>query len=319
MPSGETRAPLVDLLCWLAVASVGAVTLTQAFGWSGIRLVAVVQTLTPYLAVVVAAAVLVALWRGRLVLVTVGAAVIFGIAVLGTPLAFADRPPPPAPNSTGLDVASVNLWYQNQRIGEVDDALAELDADVLVFTEYTPEHESSLLASPLADRYPHRTERNESPPTGTAIWSRWPMQDGGILATFHESLDVTISGPDGELRLVAMHLATPIDSLEGWRTDLAIAREVAETTDGPTLLVGDLNSTYWHPDFRSLLDAGFVDANAAAGSGFSTSWPTNWIVPPFAQLDHALTTGGLVSTGVAAVDVPGSDHRGIVVSVAPAR
>jgi endonuclease/exonuclease/phosphatase (EEP) superfamily protein YafD len=114
-------------------------------------------------------------------------------------------------------------------------------------------------------------------------------------------------------------MPTPIKDVGAWRDDLATAARIGREADGPTLLVGDLNSSYWHPDFRRLLDVGFVDAHAAAGSGFSTSWPRNWSVPPFVRLDHALTTGGLVSTDVVDLDVPGSDHRGLVVTVAPAR
>ena len=83
------------------------------------------------------------------------------------------------------------------------------------------------------------------------------------------------------------------------------------------MVVGDLNSSYWHPDFRDLLDAGFVDAHIANGKGFSASWPTDMIGPAFVRLDHALTTGGLVSTDVADFEIPGSDHRGFVVTVAP--
>mgnify|MGYP000287752026 CR=1 FL=1 len=74
-----------------------------------------------------------------------------------------------------------------------------------------------------------------------------------------------------------------------------------------------------YSDFRRLLDAGFVDAHAAAGSGFSTSWPTNGVIPPFVRLDHALTTGGLVATDVEDFDVAGSDHLGMFVTVAPTR
>jgi endonuclease/exonuclease/phosphatase (EEP) superfamily protein YafD len=310
---------MLDLACWLVVAVVGAVTLTQAFGCSGARLLAIAHSLTPYLAVPLAAAMLAALWRGRLLLVTVGAAVVFGLAALGTPLAFPDRQPPAATESVGLDVASVNLWYRNDRVDEVDEMLDQTDADVIVFSEYTPAHQAALTASPLAARYPYRVERNGDRPTGVAVWSKWPLSDSGVLATYHSSHDVTISGPDGELRLVAMHMATPFDDLDGWRSDLEIARTIGLTTDEPTLLIGDLNSSYWHPDFRRVLDAGFTDANAAAGSGFSPSWPTNQLVAPFVRLDHALTTGGLVSTGIADLDVPGSDHRGLMVSVAPVR
>jgi endonuclease/exonuclease/phosphatase (EEP) superfamily protein YafD len=317
--TSTTGSAAVDLACWATVAIVGAVAVTQAFGWSDSRLLAIAHSLTAYSVVPLVLAIIVAFRRRRLLLVTVGAAAAFGIAVLGTPLAFPERQSPAAPESVGLDVASVNLWYRNDHVDEVADALDEIDADVIVFSEYTPAHQAVLTASPLAARYPHRVERNGDEPTGVAVWSRWPLSDSGILATYHSSHDVTVAGPDGDLRLVAMHMATPFDDLDGWQSDLAIARMIGETTDQPTLLVGDLNSSHWHPDFRQVLDAGFVDANAADGSGFSTSWPTNQSVPAFVRLDHALTTGGLVSTGIDDIDVPGSDHRGLLVSVAPAR
>jgi endonuclease/exonuclease/phosphatase (EEP) superfamily protein YafD len=83
------------------------------------------------------------------------------------------------------------------------------------------------------------------------------------------------------------------------------------------LVIGDFNASYWHPDFRRVLDAGFVAAHTATGSGFSTSWPTTWPIPPFVRLDHALTTGGLVATEVEDFDVAGSDHLGMIVTVAP--
>jgi len=310
---------LVDLGCWLAVGVTGVVATTQVLGWSGTRLLAAVHALTPYLAIPVVVVVVAAMWRRQLVLATVATAVGVGIAALGTPLAYPDQQPPPIAGSVGLDIVSINLWYQNERVDEIADVLAELDADVIVFSEYTPSHQSVLTSSAVAARYPHRAERNGDRPTGVAVWSRWPLSDNGLLATYHSSYDVTVAGPDGDVRVVAMHMVTPFDDVGGWQRDLAIARTIGGTTDRPTLLIGDLNSSYWHPGFRQVLDAGFVDAHAAAGSGFSTSWPIDRIVPAFVRLDHALTAGGLVSTAVSDLDVPGSDHRGVLVSVAPAR
>jgi endonuclease/exonuclease/phosphatase (EEP) superfamily protein YafD len=313
------RSGITDLVSWVIVAFVGLVVLTQAAGWSGTTTVAIVQSLTPYLTLAVVPVILVALWQGRLMLVTVATAVTFGIAVLGTPLAFPDPGRPAAAGSTGLRVASANLWFENTRIGEVDDALAELDADVLVFGEYTPEHQAALLVSPLADVYEYRAERSGPFADGIAVWSRLPIRVDDGPDTYYASLDVTVAGPDGDVRLVAMHVPTPLVDLDGWHRDLRIAEEVGQRVAGPTLLIGDLNASYWHPGFRRLLAAGFTDATAVAGAGFSASWPTTWGVPPFVRLDHALTAGGLVSTGVEDVDVPGSDHLGLIVTVAPAR
>jgi endonuclease/exonuclease/phosphatase (EEP) superfamily protein YafD len=111
---------------------------------------------------------------------------------------------------------------------------------------------------------------------------------------------------------------TPLISFENWQRDLATAARIGSDATSPTLVIGDLNASYWHPDFRELLDAGLVDAHIAQGQGFSSSWPVGRTIPPaFVRLDHALTTAGLVSTDVVDFEIPGSDHRGFVVTVAP--
>ena len=316
---GGTWTSFVDLVAWLIVAVVGLATLTQAVGWTGTTALAIVQSLTPYLAVALVPVVLIALWRRQLLIVTVASAIGFGIGVLAAPLAVPDPLPAVAAHSTGLRVASLNLWWKNPEIAAVADLLTTVDVDVIVFLEYTREHRSALEAASFASDYPHRSQRTGRGPTSMSVWSRFPIDERNELADVNDSIDLDVEGPDGDVRIVAMHLPTPIKNFDSWRDQLVALTHVGRDANSPTLLIGDLNSTYWHPDFRRLLDAGFVDAHAAEGSGFSTSWPTDWWVPPFVRLDHALTAGGLVSTEVDDLDVPGSDHRGLVVTVATVR
>jgi endonuclease/exonuclease/phosphatase (EEP) superfamily protein YafD len=320
--SGGSRSKLttaVELAAWTIVAGIGAITLTQALGWAISPLVVVAQTLTPYLGVIVTVVALVALRARRLLMTTVAAAIGFGIVVLGTPLAFPGEQADPIDGAAGLEVASVNLLYRNDRIDDVAEQMDRLTADVIVLTEYTEEHQAALLASPVAERYPYRTDRAGPRGDGVAIWSALPVDVAEHPDTDSTSIDVTVSGPDGDVRVVAVHLPTPLDDFESWGHDLRAAAEIGRTASGPTLLIGDFNASYWHPDFRSVLDAGFVDAHTATGSGFSTSWPTTWPIPPFVRLDHALTTGGLVATHAEDFDVAGSDHLGMIVTVAPTR
>ena len=295
------------------------ITLTQVLEWAVTPLVVVVQSLTPYLGVVMIVIALVALWTRHLLLVTVAAAIGFGILVLGTPLAFPGEQPEPIAGANGLEVASVNLLFTNDRIADVAAQMDQLTADVIVFTEYTEQHQEALLASPVAGRYPYRTDRAGPRGEGVAIWSALPVERADNPNTDSTSIDVTVGGPDGAVRIVGVHFPTPLDDFASWSHDLRTATEIGRVADGPTLLIGDLNASYWHPDFRRVLDEGFVDAHTADGAGFSTSWPTTWPIPPFVRLDHALTTGGLVATDVEDVDVAGSDHLGMIVTVAPAR
>jgi endonuclease/exonuclease/phosphatase (EEP) superfamily protein YafD len=324
VPHGGSKAShlvgrVIELVAWLVVALVGLITLTQAVGWAGTRLVAVAQSLTPYLGLLLAPIAVVAVLLRRFVLATTCTAIGLGLLLLAAPLAFPDGQPPPAAGATGLRVASVNLLYDNDRVGEVAALLADVAPDVIVFNEYTAEHQRTLLDSPLADRYPYRIDRTGRRASGIAVWSNVPVTGAERSDTYTPSLDVVVDGPDDDIRLVAMHLPTPINSFDNWRRDLHTARQIGRTTTVPTMVIGDLNTSYWHPDFRRVLDEGFVDAHNANGRGFSTSWPTDKFLPAFVRLDHALTIGGLVSTDVDDFEIPGSDHTGFVVSVSPTR
>ena len=318
--SVRSRAWVLELIGWTIVALAGTIALTQAFGWTGLLAVAIVQSLTPYLGFLLVPVALVAVWRRHLYLVTACCAIGLGILVLAAAPAFPDDQSDPIADAVGLRAASVNLLYSNDRIDDVAATLHDLAPDVIVFNEYTAEHQSTLQGSTLADDYPYRIDRTDRYAGGIAVWSREPVTVGEAPDTYNHSLDLMIEGPDGDLRLVAMHVPTPLISFENWQRDLATAARIGSDATSPTLVIGDLNASYWHPDFRELLDAGLVDAHIANGQGFSSSWPTDkLLVPAFVRLDHALTTGGLVSTDVADFEIPGSDHRGFVVTVAPAR
>ncbi len=174
----RSREWALELIGWAIVALVGAVALTQAFGWAGTRNVAVIQSLTPYLGLLVVPIALVALWRRRLRLATVCAAIGFGILVLAAPLAFPDEQADPMADAVGLRVASVNLLYRNDRIEDVADTLADLAPDVIVFSEYTAEHQAALQRSGLADDYLYRIDRSGQLAGGVAVWSRTPVNVG---------------------------------------------------------------------------------------------------------------------------------------------
>jgi endonuclease/exonuclease/phosphatase (EEP) superfamily protein YafD len=84
-------------------------------------------------------------------------------------------------------------------------------------------------------------------------------------------------------------------------------------------LLGDFNSTCWHPPFRTLLDEGLSSAHLHVGRRLSMSWPTRWL--GLMRLDHVLYNDALVATNLRDFTIPGSDHRGVVVdlSLRPSR
>ncbi len=312
----ERREHLLRLAAWLVVAPIGLLLLTQTFGLDPARPVAAAQALTPYAVLALVPVVGVALARRWWDVAGVGSAIGLGGVVLATPLVFPPGQPTPDLDATPVEVAAINLLYDNERSSEIADVLAGLDPDVVVFTEYTVEHQTRLLDHPLAEGYPHRVELDGLAAGGTAVWSRFPLvlHESPDMANY--DVDVEVDGPAGPFRLWAVHPPSPLHPQ--WRDDLDTIGRRSGTIDAPLLVAGDFNASYWHPAFRDLLRSGLTSAHIANDRGWSMSWPTGRVFPAFVRIDHALTNERLVSTDVVDFTVPGSDHRGFVVTILPA-
>jgi endonuclease/exonuclease/phosphatase (EEP) superfamily protein YafD len=319
MNGGLAARRLLELVGWGAVTGVGSVMLTQAAGWSGTRLVATLQALTPYgipLVVVVAA---IALWQHSNGLAVTAAAVGVGVLGLSIPLVVSPGQPTPADDAPEIRAAAINLLYSNLRVSEVADQVMDLDLDVVIFSEFTPEHRDTLLAHELADSYPFQINRDGLLAGGMAVWSRFELaEDQPTNETINRTINAIVDGPNGPMRVLAVHPPTPVFNLAGWQREITEIGDDAAASSEPTLVIGDFNASYWHPIFRDLLDRDLTDAHMANRRGWSTSWPADESIPPFVRLDHALTNDGLVSTAVEDFRVAGSDHVGLIVTLSPA-
>jgi endonuclease/exonuclease/phosphatase (EEP) superfamily protein YafD len=259
---------------------------------------------------------------GRRTMAVVASAVTVAGAAMAAPLT-RRRPQPPADSSRRpLTVVHANLLYDNAHVEAVGPALRPLAADVVTFSEYTPAHAVALRASTLADDYPHRIERPARHASGTALWSRFPIIERPTTRTRHHTVVADVDAPGGVVRVIVIHTQSPIDHHRQWVHDLE--QLAALEVSGPAVMTGDFNAGWWHPEFRRLLDTNWRDAHLTVGRGLSCSWPTDqwhpvsaWH-PPFVRLDHALVNDELVVGDVVDLDVPGSDHRGLMVTVTPA-
>ena len=87
----------------------------------------------------------------------------------------------------------------------------------------------------------------------------------------------------------------------------------------PLILGADFNSTYDHARFRRLLaqPPGLVDAADHLGAGIVATYPANRRFPPVLALDRVMTRGGPMPTSFRRVELPGSDHTGVIATVRP--
>jgi endonuclease/exonuclease/phosphatase (EEP) superfamily protein YafD len=302
---------------WATGALCGALALTQAFGTTPWVIVFVAQAFTPYTALVAAPLAVVAAVHGRRALALVHVGVVLAVLWLVQPIVFAPDAPDVPAGAPAFTLLSANVLYTNDHMAEVAGQLLAADADVMVITEYTAALAVQLDQRGAFDEYPYRKASPSLHRSGLALYSRFPVLEAEVTAVGEQAgLLATIVVDNTVVRIVLVHPMPGVDgaALTSWRRDLAVFADVAHSPGPPTVLVGDFNSSRFHPPFRHLLD-GLTDAHEQAGAGWSMSWPNDEIGPPFVRLDHALLDAHLVATAIDEVDIAGSDHRGFEVSL----
>ncbi len=315
----DRRATFIELIGWLAVAGMGMVALTEAAGWTGLPIVFATQALTPYVLTPAVPLALVASSLGRHAMAVLSATIAVALLWLSAPVVFHASAPDPASDGVHLTLAHANVYYKNPQPQQAGEVLLNLDADVIAVTEYFQPIRDVLDAGGIDTTHPYRIDRAPGDRNGVALFSRYPIISGEVIKIGHQSgIDATIDVDGTSVRVLVVHPLPGVDrsSLRRWRADLPVIGTRALSTDLPTIVVGDLNASRWHPAFRHLLGRGLIDAHEQLGRGFSVSWPSGLTAPTFVRLDHALITDGLVATDIDDIDIPGSDHRGFVVSIA---
>ncbi|MET0325497.1 MAG: endonuclease/exonuclease/phosphatase family protein [Ilumatobacteraceae bacterium] len=313
-----------ERLAWLT-AGVSAIALVSPavpqLRW---RLFTVLRSLMPWAALTaLPLAVRAALTGHRRLAVVSGVVGVAGAAATA-PLVVARRQPPLDPTTRPVTIVHTNLLYLNRHINDVPRAIARLDPDVVTFSELTPVHAERLRASSLATHYPYRIELPARAGSGTGLWSRYPVAEESTSGTNHHTVIADVEAPGGPLRVIVVHTQSPIVHHAQWEADLE--RLGALVAGGPAVMTGDFNASWWHPQMRRLMRrGGWRDAHIDTGHGLSCSWPNErWHTlfrwhPPFVRIDHALVNDGVAALDVADFDVPGSDHRGLMVTVQRAR
>ena len=256
----------------------------------------------------------------RRVLTVVAVAMTIAAVAAELPLFLAEKPTGPA---TVIRVMTANLY-----LGHADSqtlvATAAANADILAVQELTPEAVAGLSSAGLDRVFPFRVLDARDYASGVGLWSRYPVTqsarvNGFTLAMLRARIHVDTIPVDPTV--VVAHMAGPWPQpITDWQRDMALmpttlhAASVAAGA-GCVFAAGDFNATYDMRTFRDLLRDGYRDGAEQAGSGITGTYPANTRVPPMLAIDHLLTRQ-CAATLVKVVDVPGSDHRGLVATLA---
>lgn len=226
-----------------------------------------------------------------------------------------DRPPHDVARAEVVRIGHFNVWYENAHPDAAAHTLAGVDVDVLVLSELTPALARQLDTADTTIGLPHRIERTRPRASGMAIWSRHPLVELEHRRTRHARIRATIAHPTGPVVVDAIHAQSPIAHPITWARDLAVLAADAAPVE-PAVMVGDFNAAWTHQRFRRVVSRGWQHAHRRLGVGTRNSWRVDRrFVPAFVRLDHALVNVELEILAVEDVDLPGSDHRGFVVTV----
>lgn len=308
----------------VAVVLAGAVLLPDLVGIDRHLPFAVFAALRPALTVlagagVVAAGVVLAVRRRRPGLALGGvAAVVVVAAVCVVPRAVPADPPPAG--GTPLTVLELNAFQGRADVGTLAGVVRRERPDLVVLPEagepfrariaaLLPEYRSwtnvparaadvrgiTVLSSPRAGDVTARTI-SDAPGTPTDTRYPWAEVTGGIL---------------GPVRLGAVHVVSIVPGwVSYWPGELAQVQRWC--SGGPALVVGDFNATPDHSAFRAGT-RGCADAATERGASLTGTWFAGVPRALGAQIDHVLTAGGPRARAVQVIDVPGTDHRALLV------
>ena len=258
-------------------------------------------------------------WTGLMAVVVIG----LGLHAWWLSPQFTGSRPDPADDARRLQVMSMNLFRGAADPATVLETAALERVDVLVLEEVTPEALRELEEFGVDEAYPYRVGVPHAGVEGTMAFATHRIRDVEQLDTGFDSWSFDVVLPEGPLRVYAVHARPPYGDAEGWHADLSAIATAAESDRDLDLIVGDLNATPDHAEFRTLIDLDLRSAAERVNAGWQPTWPDHEEksflgipLPRLVQIDHVLVGRTMTATSSETLSITGSDHRALIVEVA---
>jgi endonuclease/exonuclease/phosphatase (EEP) superfamily protein YafD len=235
---------------------------------------------------------------------------------------------PPAQPPADAERISMNTWNLQVGARSPDETVAFLrahPADVIALQELLPADAAAIEADPeLVARYPYRLLDTPRSSDGLGLLSRFPLLDH----TFRlEPLlqQATLDLGEGRLvQIVHTHpqhsdlrllpgIGLPIGmNVTGRNAELGLIRSRVDAAraNGPTILVGDLNTAPTEPAFDRLA-SGLLDVQQEVGQGPGWTWrpgPLEALGLGLLAIDHVIVTPGIEPLAIGSACPPVGDH-----------
>jgi endonuclease/exonuclease/phosphatase (EEP) superfamily protein YafD len=215
-----------------------------------------------------------------------------------------------------------NVNTANQDHQKVIELVKTEQPDIFVAQEVSQIWVNQLKA--IETLLPYKIVKPRSDNFGIALYSKYPLDNAQVNYLGKAkvpSIEVQLNPKQNQkqkqkpLTILATHPLPPIGAeYYALRNDQFDAlADAVNTSNGPLILIGDLNVTVWSKSYQKLIDkTGLV--NARQGFGLLPSWP---FLLPFAMIpiDHCLVSGAFTVIDIKTGPDVGSDHLSLVVEL----
>jgi endonuclease/exonuclease/phosphatase (EEP) superfamily protein YafD len=249
-------------------------------------------------------------------------AILTGIVALLTALHLVWLGPLFVHDQRAARTAPFTVMTLNMFVGRADPAAVAdtaQHADVVILAEVTPAALQALERKAWYKRFPYSVGHSENGVGGTAVYSRFRLSQAKLIGpTEFQQWAVMVDVPGvGPVRLLAVHPCNPYCGGGRWHSDHQLIRDAAaEDQVTPTIVAGDFNAVEDHGPMQQLRRLGLRSASDIVGAGWRPTFPAGRRIPPLLPIDHVLVNYRLTATSVTAFNVPGTDHRGLLVTLA---
>ena len=216
---------------------------------------------------------------------------------------------PSAVDGPVLRVMQFNVLARNDDYDRLLQLVERERPDVIVLQEVTAAWQRALGA--LNSAYPHRLILPREDKFGIALLSRVPLTSVTQVESPPSAYPSIVANIDVEgtaVSLIGTHPTTPLtpSNHASRNIQLQSVAALASATNGPVVIVGDLNATLWDRRYAEVEAAANL-RNAREGFGIKPTWPT---FLPFAMIpiDHILVSRHIGVSALRTGPSIGSDH-----------
>ena len=235
------------------------------------------------------------------------------------------------PRVGGLRVAVANLLGANEVPDDASRFLAQLDADVVVLTEWTG---ANLYGPPLKQAGWQVLLNAPNPGMGICVLAREAQLAEAAIVTLPPMgqweipvavLRVTVG--DQAMAVLGIHVPPPvppydlfreptIQAVMSWVRHGRLVDTVGPGIPGdPVLIVGDFNAFSWSDVMSPVEESGLKDAWEETHWKPGPTWGPWHGFPSVARIDYVFASPDLPMLGCWTLELPGSDHRMMVAEV----